>query len=233
MITSYQKLAVMEIVVIGSLDRIEEFKAKHTEQTVQYLNIDEGFSQIDLTKFDVIFDLNLDEATNRFYLYKDLNVILIAGAVKTQLASYQFLFPDMQCQLFGMNTLPSFINREKVELSALDTEKKEQLNDLINFLSWDIEWVEDRVGMVTPRVIFMIINEAFYTLQEGTATKTDIDLGMRLGTNYPQGPFEWLALVGIKNVYETLLALYEDTKEERYKICPMLKTTYLKEALTA
>jgi 3-hydroxybutyryl-CoA dehydrogenase len=34
--------------------------------------------------------------------------------------------------------------------------------------------------------------------------------------------------VGIKYVYETLEALYEDTKEERYKICPLLKTKYLK-----
>jgi len=82
--------------------------------------------------------------------------------------------------------------------------------------------------MVTPRIIFMIINEACYTLQERTATIQDIDLGMKLGTNYPLGPFEWADKIGIKNVYETLLAVYEDTKDERYKICSLLKTMYLK-----
>ena len=88
--------------------------------------------------------------------------------------------------------------------------------------------VEDRVGMVKPRVIFMIINEACYTLQEGTATIEDIDMAMKLGTNYPFGPFEWCDRIGVTSVFETLAAMYEDTKDERYKICPLLKTKYLK-----
>jgi 3-hydroxybutyryl-CoA dehydrogenase len=87
--------------------------------------------------------------------------------------------------------------------------------------------VEDRAGMATPRILCMIINEACYTLQEGTASIRDIDLGMKLGTNYPHGPFEWANAIGIANVYQVLEAMYEDTKEERYKICPLLKTKYL------
>jgi 3-hydroxybutyryl-CoA dehydrogenase len=74
----------------------------------------------------------------------------------------------------------------------------------------------------------MIINEACYTLQEGTASMQDIDISMKLGTNYPFGPFEWADKIGIKHVYETLKAVYDDTHDERYKICPMLKTIYLK-----
>ena len=104
---------------------------------------------------------------------------------------------------------------------------KEKLSLMCGKLETDFEIVEDRVGMVTPRVICMIINEAFYTLQEGTAEKEDIDLGMKLGTNYPNGPFEWAEKIGIKNVYELLESVYEDTKEERYKICPRLKKEYL------
>ena len=73
----------------------------------------------------------------------------------------------------------------------------------------------------------MIINEAYFTVQEGTATREDIDLGMRLGTAYPKGPFAWSQEIGLDHVYETLEAMYEDTKDERYKICPMLKTEYL------
>ncbi|MDX5437551.1 MAG: 3-hydroxyacyl-CoA dehydrogenase family protein, partial [Pontibacter sp.] len=80
----------------------------------------------------------------------------------------------------------------------------------------------------TPRMICMIINEACYTLQEQTASIPDIDQGMKLGTNYPKGPFEWANQIGVQNVYRVLQAVYEDTKEERYKICPLLKTNYLK-----
>lgn len=87
--------------------------------------------------------------------------------------------------------------------------------------------VDDRVGMVTPRVISMIINEAFYTVQEGTATREAIDMAMKLGTNYPFGPFEWCQRIGIRHVYELLEVLYEDTKDERYKISALLKKEYL------
>jgi 3-hydroxybutyryl-CoA dehydrogenase len=77
--------------------------------------------------------------------------------------------------------------------------------------------------MVTPRIIAMIINEAYFTLQERTATRSDIDVSMKLGTNYPFGPFEWATKIGLKNVYNLLNALYNDTKDERYKISPLLK----------
>lgn len=99
----------------------------------------------------------------------------------------------------------------------------------MNELGWNYEIVGDRVGMVTPRVIFMIINEACFALQEGTAGKEDIDRSMKLGTNYPKGPFEWADQIGIRDTYETLNAIFTDTGDERYKVCPLLKTKYLKQ----
>jgi 3-hydroxybutyryl-CoA dehydrogenase len=88
------------------------------------------------------------------------------------------------------------------------------------------------VGLVTPRVLSMIINEAFYTCQEKTATAADIDLAMKLGTNYPFGPFEWAEKIGLRQVYQLLEAVYEDTRDERYKICPLLKKEYLRQGFT-
>ena len=58
---------------------------------------------------------------------------------------------------------------------------------------------------------------------------TDIDKGMKLGTNYPFGPFEWADRIGVKDVYETLEAIWNETKDRRYEICPLLKTKYLKQ----
>lgn len=223
----------MKILVLGSEDRIAEFQLKAVDaEGIEYVKLLQDNSlNLNLTDYEVIFDLNLDEGGDRFYLYKDLDVTVVGSAVKAQLANYIALFPDMVCSLYGMNALPSFINRSKTEVSTLSGQSTDALVTVMDHLGWDMEIVEDRVGMVTPRVIFMIINEAFYTLQEGTAGVKDIDLGMRLGTNYPQGPFEWLDLVGIQHVYETLVALYEDTKDERYKVCPKLKTSYLHGAL--
>jgi 3-hydroxybutyryl-CoA dehydrogenase len=98
------------------------------------------------------------------------------------------------------------------------------LKEICSQLGTDFVCVEDRVGLVTPRVICMIINEAYYTLEEGTATRSDIDLAMKLGTNYPYGPFEWANRIGIHRVIELLTSVYHDTKDDRYKVCPMLKS---------
>jgi len=50
----------------------------------------------------------------------------------------------------------------------------------------------------------MIINEAWFALQEGISTKQEIDIAMKLGTNYPYGPFEWGDKIGLKNIYRLL-----------------------------
>jgi 3-hydroxybutyryl-CoA dehydrogenase len=114
-----------------------------------------------------------------------------------------------------------------MEVALLNSSNESVLKRICQELKTKYQLVEDRVGLVTPRVICMIINEAYYTVQEGTATRDDIDRAMKLGTNYPYGPFEWCERIGIKHVYELLEAVYEDTHDERYKVCPLLKREYL------
>ena len=75
--------------------------------------------------------------------------------------------------------------------------------------------VPDEPGFISARVIAMIVNEAYYALEEGVSDKEAIDVAMKLGTNYPYGPFEWEEKIGAKNIYNLLMALYKEN--ERYK----------------
>lgn len=86
-----------------------------------------------------------------------------------------------------------------------------------------IEVDEDEPGLVYPRILSMIINEAAYALMEQTATASDIDRAMKLGTNYPAGPLEWAAELGIDNVYAVLEGLYRHLGEERYRPASLMK----------
>ncbi|MGZ5304094.1 MAG: 3-hydroxyacyl-CoA dehydrogenase family protein, partial [Bacteroidia bacterium] len=194
-------------------------------------DLDVDFKHIDFKKYDAVFDLNLDENPENLEAYISLTgKIVVASAVKKQLTEIASYFVnDVQCVLAGINALPTFLSRSKAEVSAYMDSDKNALGAFFQSLGWEYHFVNDRVGMVSPRIVCMIINEAFYTLQEGTATAEDIDESMKLGTNYPKGPFQWANEMGIKAVYETLDALYLDTRDERYKICPMLKTAYLRE----
>ena len=53
----------------------------------------------------------------------------------------------------------------------------------------------------------MIINEGYFALQNNVSTKEEIDIAMKLGTNYPYGPFEWSKKIGLKNIYALLQKL--------------------------
>ena len=64
--------------------------------------------------------------------------------------------------------------------------------------------VPDVVGMISARILATIINEAYYTLQEDVSTRNEIDTAMKLGTNYPFGPFEWSERIGLENIYDLL-----------------------------
>jgi 3-hydroxybutyryl-CoA dehydrogenase len=64
--------------------------------------------------------------------------------------------------------------------------------------------VPDEIGLVSGQIVCGIINEAFLTYEEGISKKEDIDIAMKLGTNYPYGPFEWCEIIGINEVKAVL-----------------------------
>lgn len=216
----------MNIAVTGTPGSIEELKLKVPSE----VQISTFTGNTIPSNADLIIDLDFD-LENLPQHYGAWNKPVIINGVFRQLASVSLtgnLRYHAGCTLFGMCTLPTLINRPLVEVSSLHTQERPVLEELARALNWQLKWVDDRIGMVTPRIIAMIINEAYFTLQEGTASKEDIDLGMKLGTNYPHGPFEWAQKIGLYNVYRTLDAVYHDTRDERYKICPLLKTEMLR-----
>jgi 3-hydroxybutyryl-CoA dehydrogenase len=75
---------------------------------------------------------------------------------------------------------------------------------------------------VPLRVISCIVNEAFLALSEGVATAEDIDRAMKLGANYPRGPFEWEKEIGAKNIVETLDSLRANYGDA-YLAAPVLR----------
>jgi len=219
----------MRILIIGEEQNFEEFRAKFGSDHEYCLVSAHRDAEKFLEANDLTFDFIIDEAPDQFEIYIKKNVTVFLNTCKLSISELAHLSKnDIKCTLFGFNGLPTFLNRNIFEVSLRSKSDEPLLKTTCDQLKTEFLVVEDRVGLVTPRVISMIINEAFYAVQEGTATREDIDLAMKLGTNYPYGPFEWTGRIGIKHIYELLEALYEDTRDERYKICPLLKKEYLK-----
>lgn len=88
---------------------------------------------------------------------------------------------------------------------------------------------EAGIGFIYPRTAAMIINEAFFALEDGLAKKEDIDSAMLFGVNYPIGPFELAKKVGAQAVVTLLNDLFLATGDARYRTCPLLKMQAAKE----
>ena len=83
--------------------------------------------------------------------------------------------------------------------------------------------VSDAPGFVVNRVLFPMINEAAFALQEGVADAEGIDECMKLGCNHPLGPLALADLVGLDVVYAILDSLYREYGEPRYAPCLAIK----------
>ena len=106
--------------------------------------------------------------------------------------------------IFRMNGWNGFLAKPDWEIAGTINES---LKDFFSAIKKTFTIVPDVPGMIAPRIISMIINEAYFALDENLSTKEEIDTAIKLGVNYPYGPFEWCDKIGIKNIYFLLKKL--------------------------
>ena len=77
--------------------------------------------------------------------------------------------------------------------------------------------VFDFPGFVANRIGISVFAEASLLLEKEVSSIRDIDLAMRLGYGHPMGPFELGDLVGLDSRLRNMQALYDETRDERFK----------------
>jgi 3-hydroxybutyryl-CoA dehydrogenase len=118
-----------------------------------------------------------------------------------------------------MNAWNSFLERPVLEIAAAGA--RPDAAAILETLGWKYQWAPDVPGMVTARIVAMIINEAYFGLGDGISSKAEIDVAMKLGTNYPLGPFEWAQKIGLMRICQLLKELGKD--DPRYAVAPALE----------
>ena len=83
--------------------------------------------------------------------------------------------------------------------------------------------VADTPGLLVARTVAMLINEAADAVLQGVCSSEGADAAMKLGVNYPAGPFEWLAQWSVPEVITLLDALDARYRGERYRVSPWLQ----------
>jgi 3-hydroxybutyryl-CoA dehydrogenase len=86
--------------------------------------------------------------------------------------------------------------------------------------------MRDVPGLLVARTIAMLINEGADAVYQGVCDEQGADLAMKLGTNYPAGPFEWLEQIGIDYTVGILNHLFDAYRSERYRVSPLLQQRF-------
>jgi 3-hydroxybutyryl-CoA dehydrogenase len=211
----------MNILVIGSQLNLEEAKQKFGEtHRWQHASSHQEISA-HINEAEVVFDFIPEQISDiAFFNTAKRTIFFNTAFISLNAICKENLLANLN--LFGFCGMPTFLNHDLLEVTKLNDDQT-RLESICKELNTEFACVADKVGLVTPRIICMIINEAYYTVEEGTATREDIDLAMKLGTNYPYGPFEWCKRIGAKQVCDLLEAVHNDTGDERYLICSLLK----------
>jgi 3-hydroxybutyryl-CoA dehydrogenase len=164
---------------------------------------------------DAYIDLLFDGDQSVFEIIIDKPVIVNAVIVTCE------NLPSNFCRI---NAWKSYLEKDKLEVCTLNKDLQSSFESILKAIGYKCLFVSDIAGMVSARAIAMIINEAYFGIEDEISTKEQIDTAMKLGTNYPYGPFEWAEKIGIKNIAALLVELYKT--DERYKPSDLL----LKEA---
>ncbi len=185
----------------------------------------------DLKDADLIIEAIIEETKAKKDLFKTLDSLCKKDTIFasntstipiTDLASATKR-PDRFIGMHFMNPVPLMKLVEVIRGLRTSQETATTIMHLAEKLEKTPIEVNDGPGFISNRVLFAMINEAIFCLQDGTGTVQSIDNVMKLGMNHPMGPLELADLIGLDVSLNIMKVLYEGFNDSKYRPCPLLK----------
>jgi len=167
-------------------------------------------------RVDAIIDLLFD--TDRIKRKEKLDRLQTEILVVNDVTETTKDLPGNYARINGWQT---FLKRTITEASCQNETIKTKVEETFQCFNKKTEWVPDIPGFITARVVSTIINEAYFSIEDEVSSREEIDIAMKLGTNYPYGPFEWSKLIGVEKIYSLLNKLSKENS--RYTPSDLLK----------
>jgi 3-hydroxybutyryl-CoA dehydrogenase len=205
-------------------------KGKMTQETADAVlaKITTGVKDI-CTDCDLIVEAALENMEVKKQTFKELQSIVKADcmfATNTSSLSITEIGAGLDRPVIGMHFFnPAPVMKLIEVIAGINT--PDEMVDKIKKIAEEIGktpvQVNEAAGFVVNRILIPMINEAAFILQEGVASVEGIDTAMQLGANHPMGPLALGDLVGLDVVLAIMDVLYNETKDSKYRACPLIR----------
>lgn len=131
--------------------------------------------------------------------------------------------PAQVCGIHFFNPAPAMPLVEIVRPLTVDQATIDTAVEFVRSCGKDPVLVKDQAGFIVNALLFPYLNNAVRLLENGVASRDDIDTAMKGGCGFPMGPFALLDLVGLDTSVAILEALYTETRDPHVAPQPLLK----------
>jgi 3-hydroxybutyryl-CoA dehydrogenase len=203
---------MMKIAIRSTQDQKAELIEKSFAKNINVQWIEPNTSIKNISA-DVFFDLLFDDMniSNNEFIY-DKPVFVDA----VNCTCYEISRPNY----IRLNAWNGFLKRAVTELAVNNITTQRIAEDIFAEIGWKYVFTKDDYGFIAARILAMIINEAYFVLEDKVSVKEEVDTAMKLGTNYPFGPFEWSEKINLRKIMHLLERL--SSADKRYTVSPLL-----------
>jgi 3-hydroxybutyryl-CoA dehydrogenase len=189
----------------------------------------------DFAACDLVIEVILENMEEKLRLFPALDTILKPKALIlsntsslniTQMGAVTKR-PDKVCGLHFFNPAPVMRLVEVVRTISTSEETIEQVQQFARSLGKTPVLAKDSAGFIVNFLLIPYLIAAIRMLENGVASRDDIDTAMKLGCGYPMGPFTLLDYVGLDTTLWAAEAIYEEYKDPLYAPPPLLRRMVL------
>ncbi len=210
---------------------VERGKLSQAEMDAALSRIKSTTALSDFAHCDLVIEAATENMQIKKTLFTELDVIVGPNALLasntsslsiTEIASATQR-PDRVVGLHFFNPVPVMPLIEIVRGLLTSEDTLDAMRQLGEKLNKTLVFAKDNPGFIVNLLLIPYLFDAIRALENGVATKEDIDTGIRLGLNHPMGPFTLMDFIGLDTCLFIGDAMYDEFKDARYAAPPLLR----------